>query len=195
MQVINLKTPLDMTSIEALNIGDRVELSGTIFTARDIIHKYLCENDPVSMPFDITGGVLYHCGPIVRKINGKYTVISSGPTTSERLEMYEPRMINRFGLRAIIGKGGMGEDTLNALKTSGCVYLQTISGAGVYIADRIKSVLDVWKLDEFGEPEAMWLFDVCDFPAIVTMDCKGNSLHKDIYNQSTKQRDEIFSTI
>ncbi|MBF0472312.1 MAG: fumarate hydratase C-terminal domain-containing protein [Nitrospirae bacterium] len=195
MVEINLKTPLNESSVRALNIGDQVILSGRIFTARDMIHKYLCEIESVTMPFDITGGVLYHCGPIVREINGKYTVISSGPTTSERLEMYEARMIKRFGLRAIIGKGGMGSDTLSALRDFGCVYLQTISGAGVYLSNRVKEVLDVWKLAEFGESEAMWLFEVFDFPAIVTMDSKGNSLHKDILAYSTKQRDEIFSNI
>jgi fumarate hydratase class I len=195
MREINLTTPLDEKVIRSLNIGDNIVLSGTIFTARDMMHKYLCDIEPetVSLPFDINGGVLYHCGPIVRMINNINTVISAGPTTSERLEMYEPRMIKRFGLAAIIGKGGMGDATLDALKTQGCVYLQTISGAGVFLADRIKRVLNVWKLDEFGEPEAMWLLEALNFPSVVTMDSKGNSLHKDILNNSARLRDEIFS--
>lgn len=203
MKEINLTTPLNETQIRSLNIGDQIKLSGMIFTARDKMHKYLFENRSKNKdkngeisfvpPFDITNGALYHCGPIVKIIDDKYTVISSGPTTSERLEMYEPSIIKQFSLRALIGKGGMGDATSNALKTVGCVYLQTIGGGGVYLANRIRKVLDVWKLNEFGEAEAMWLFEVVDFPAIVTMDSKGNSLHKDILNRSSRQRDEIFS--
>jgi fumarate hydratase class I len=107
-------------------------------------------------------------------------LIAAGPTTSMRVEMYESEIIKTYGIRGIIGKGGMGEKTLQAMKEYGCVYLHTVSGAAAYLADRIVAVEDGWKVEEFGMPEAMWLLKVEDFPAIVTMDAYGNSLHRDI---------------
>ncbi len=196
MPKISLKTPLSESDVRVLKSGDNITISGNIFTARDRIHNYLYNEKPKpeDIPFVINGGILYHCGPIIRKEDNEYKYISGGPTTSERLEMYEWWVIKEYGIRAIIGKGGMGDKTHDALKEYGCVYLQTISGAAVYLADRVKRVLDVWKLDEFGEPEAMWYLEVQDFPAIVTMDTHGNSLHRDIEKQSSERAKEILSS-
>ena len=128
---------------------------------------------------DLNGAVLYHCGPVMLKEGEKWTVKAAGPTTSIREEPYQADVIGRYGVKAVIGKGGMGPKTLAALKEHGAVYLNGIGGAAQYYARTIKEVLDV-NLIEFGVPEAMWHLRVQNFPAIVTMDAHGNSLHADV---------------
>jgi fumarate hydratase class I len=146
-------------------------------------------------PADLRGSVLYHCGPVVMKDNGSYRITAAGPTTSIREEPYQGDIIKRFGVRAVIGKGGMGKRTLDAMKESGAVYLNAIGGAAQYYARCIEQVIDV-NLLEFGIPEAMWHLKVKDFPAIVTMDAHGNSLHADVENASAimlaKLADPVF---
>ncbi len=190
----SLNTPLSKEDVLNLKVGDMVLISGQIVTGRDKIHKFLVHERPdkKDIPFELHGGIIYHCGPIIKKIDEKYTLIAAGPTTSMRVEMYEAEVIKTYGIRGIIGKGGMGEKTLNAMKEQGCVYFHTISGAAAYLADRIKSVRDGWKIEEFGAPEAMWLLEAEDFPAIVTMDAHGNSLHRDIEKISLKRLKEII---
>ncbi|KJR41445.1 hydro-lyase, Fe-S type, tartrate/fumarate subfamily subunit alpha [Candidatus Magnetoovum chiemensis] len=194
-----LTTPLKESQVRTLKAGDNVTINGSIFTGRDKIHKYLFDQKPPDedIPFNLAGGIIYHCGPLVKRIendgNTEYTFISSGPTTSARLDMYAWKLIKEYEIRAIIGKGGMGPKTIKAMKEHGCVYLHAISGAGVYLADRVKSVTAVWKLEEFGVPEAMWHIEVEYFPAIVTMDSYGNSLHEDIKNTSIEKAKEILS--
>ena len=177
-----INTPLTEDIVMSLKVGDVVLISGGIITGRDRVHKFLFHERPDKreIPFDLEGGMIYHCGPIISKTDDTYKLIAAGPTTSMRVEMYEADVIKSYGIRGIIGKGGMGDKTLTALKEYGCVYLHTISGAAAYLADRIKGVAGGWKIEEFGEPEAMWLLDVEDFPAMVTMDAHGNSLHKEI---------------
>ncbi|MDO9289502.1 MAG: FumA C-terminus/TtdB family hydratase beta subunit, partial [Thermodesulfovibrionales bacterium] len=179
-KTINL--PLSKKDIMSLKVGDVVLINGLIVTGRDKVHKFLFngKNQKKDMPFNLDGVALYHCGPIIKKVEGEYKVIAAGPTTSMRVEMYEHKIISDYGLRGIMGKGGMGEHTLRAMKAKGCVYFHTIGGAAAYLADRIKRVVDVWKLEEFGMTEAMWLLEVENFPAIVTMDAHGKSLHKEI---------------
>jgi fumarate hydratase class I len=116
----------------------------------------------------------------MRKTDQGYVVVAAGPTTSMRVEMYEAEVIRSYGLRGVMGKGGMGEKTLRALQEAGCVYLHTVGGAAAYLADRIVKTVGAWKLEDFGTTEAMWLFEVRDFPAIVTMDSHGNSMHEEI---------------
>lgn len=179
-KIINL--PLTKKDALNLKVGDVVLINGFIVTGRDKVHKFLFngKNQKKDMPFNLDGVALYHCGPIIKKVEGEYKVIAAGPTTSMRVEMYEHKIISDYGLRGIMGKGGMGEHTLRAMKARGCVYFHTIGGAAAYLADRIKRVVDVWKLEEFGMTEAMWLLEVENFPAIVTMDAHGKSLHKEI---------------
>ena len=181
-----IKLPLTKEDVLSLHVGDRVLLSGQLVTGRDKIHKFLFNERPgiKEIPFHLKGAVLYHCGPIIRKTEEGFKLIAGGPTTSIRVEMYEHQIISDYGIRAVMGKGGMGRKTLKALKENGCVYLHTISGAAVYLADRIKKVVGVWKLEDFGMAEAMWVFDVEGFPAIVTMDAHGRSLHEEIEKQS-----------
>ncbi|MEW6675107.1 MAG: FumA C-terminus/TtdB family hydratase beta subunit [Nitrospirota bacterium] len=185
-RVTRLNLPLTKEDVLELNVGDMVLINGLIVTGRDRVHKFLFNERPKKeqIPFNLGGAVLYHCGPIIRKGDVGYRLIAGGPTTSIRVEMYEYRIISEYGIRGIMGKGGMGRKTLNALEENGCVYFHTVSGAAVYLADRVKRVVDVWKLEEFGMPEAMWVFDVEEFPAIVTMDAHGRNLHEEIEKKS-----------
>lgn len=183
------RTPLTKDDVPGLKVGDLVLLDGSILTGRDKVHKMLCNEkpSPADIPFQLEGGVIYHCGPIIKKTDEGYKLIAAGPTTSMRVDMYTPDVIKLYGIRGILGKGGMGPNTLAALKEYGCVYLQTVSGAAAYLADRIKTVNKGWRIEEFGEPEAMWELDVEGFPAVVTMDAHGNSLHRDIEEASLKK--------
>ncbi len=202
--VRRLKTPLTKDDALSLKTGDVVLISGRIVTGRDRVHQFLFHERPDKreIPFDLEGGIIYHCGPIITPSLalplkgggvGGGKLIAAGPTTSMRVEMYEADVIKSYGIRGIIGKGGMGDKTLTALKEYGCVYLHTISGAAAYLADRIKGVAGGWKIEEFGEPEAMWLLDVEDFPAMVTMDAHGNSLHKEIERLSFERLKEMMA--
>src|SRR4029077_17380447 len=134
-------------------------------------------------PVDLRGSVLYYCGPVVVKEGGRWRVTAAGPTTSIREEPYQGEIITRYGVRAVMGKGGMGAKTLAALKEHGAVYLNAIGGAAQFYARCIERV-DGVDLLEFGTPEAMWHLQLKDFPAIVTMDAHGNSLHKDLEQES-----------
>jgi fumarate hydratase, class I len=173
---IVLTPPLTAEQMRALKVGDVVLLSGEMFTGRDNVHAYLMKNPP---PVDLTGAALYHCGPVMLKEGEKWSVKAAGPTTSTREEPYQADVIRRYGVKAVIGKGGMGARTLAALKECGAVYLNGIGGAAQYYARTVEEVLGV-HLMEFGIPEAMWHLRVKDFAAIVTMDAHGNSLHADV---------------
>ncbi len=177
---IRLEAPISEEQIRSLNVGDVVLVSGRMFTGRDAVHAYLMKHDP---PVDLRGGVLYHCGPVVVKEGETWTVTAAGPTTSIREEPYQAEILKRYGVRVVIGKGGMGAKTLAGLKESGAVYLNGVGGAAQFYARCITRVTGV-SLLEFGTPEAMWHLDVVDFPAIVTMDAHGNSLHREIETAS-----------
>jgi fumarate hydratase, class I len=178
-----LRTPLTEAQTRSLHVGDIVMVSGRAYTGRDAVHHHLMKHDP---PVDLNGAVLYHCGPVVAKAGDGWTITAAGPTTSIREEPYQADVIKRFGVRAVIGKGGMGAKTLAALKEHGAVYLNAIGGAAQFYARTIKSV-DGVSLLEFGTPEAMWHLTLEDFPAIVTMDAHGESLHKDVEQRSAAE--------
>jgi fumarate hydratase class I len=173
---VALTPPLTEAQMRALKVGDLVLINGEMFTGRDNVHAHLMKNPP---PADLNGSVLYHCGPVMLKQGDHWTVKAAGPTTSIREEPYQADVIKKYGVRAVIGKGGMGAKTLAALKEFGAVYLNAIGGAAQYYARTVEKVLGV-ELIEFGIPEAMWHLRVKDFVAIVTMDAHGNSLHADI---------------
>jgi fumarate hydratase, class I len=178
-----LRTPLSEEQVRDLKVGDVVLVSGRAFTGRDAVHHHLMSHDP---PVDLRGAVLYHCGPVVARDGEGWRVTAAGPTTSIREEPYQADVIRRYGVRAVIGKGGMGARTLAALKESGAVYLNAIGGAAQFYARTIKAVEGV-SLMEFGTPEAMWHLRIEDFPAIVTMDAHGNSLHNDVEQASGQE--------
>ncbi len=173
---IVLRPPLTEEAVRALKVGDVVLINGEMFSGRDNVHAYLMKNAP---PADLRGAVLYHCGPVMLKQGDGWVAKAAGPTTSSREEPYEHHVIREYGVRAVIGKGGMGARTLGAMKDAGAVYLNAIGGAAQYYARSIEQVLGV-HLIEFGIPEAMWHLRVKDFVAIVTMDSHGNSLHADV---------------
>jgi fumarate hydratase class I len=178
---ITLVAPLDEATVRGLKVGDVVLVNGPAFTGRDAVHHHLMSHQP---PVDLRGAVLYHCGPVVaRRENGSWSITAAGPTTSIREEPYQAEIIGRYGVRAVIGKGGMGARTLAGLKQHGAVYLNAIGGAAQFYAQCIERV-DGVSLLEFGTPEAMWHLTLKAFPAIVTMDAHGNSLHTDIEAES-----------
>ena len=180
-----LTTPISETTIRSLKVGDEVQLTGTLFTGRDAVHKYLHEGGQLPAGVNLRDGVLYHCGPVVIKDEqGQWKCVAAGPTTSIREEPYQWQIIRDFGLRGVIGKGGMGDKTVAACKEHGCVYLHAIGGAAQVLAECIKKVNGVYLMEEFGAPEAIWEFQVENFPAVVTIDSHGGSLHKQVMADS-----------
>jgi tartrate/fumarate subfamily iron-sulfur-dependent hydro-lyase beta chain len=183
--MIQLNFPFTKEKIAALKVGDSVEISGVLFTGRDAVHKYLHEGGQLPPGVNLQDGIIYHCGPVVLKDDaGDWKVTAAGPTTSIREEPYQGEIIKRFGLRGVIGKGGMGDRTLAACEEHGCVYLHAIGGAAQVLAECIKRVRNVYLLEQFGSPEAIWELDVEKFPAVVTMDSHGNSLHNEVFASS-----------
>jgi fumarate hydratase class I len=173
---IVLEPPLSAEQMRKLKVGDVVLIRGEVFTGRDAVHAHLMKNPP---PVDLNGAVLYHCGPVMLKQGDEWFVKAAGPTTSIREEPYQADVLRKYGVKAIIGKGGMGAKTLAGLKECGAVYLNAVGGAAQYYARTVEKVLGV-HLMEFGIPEAMWHLRVKDFMAIVTMDAHGNSLHAEV---------------
>lgn len=193
-KVVELQAPITEEQIRALQVGDVVSISGRMYTGRDAIHHHLMSHDA---PVDLNGQIIYHCGPVMQKDDaGGWHVRAAGPTTSIREEPYQGDIMKKFGIRAVIGKGGMGPKTLAALSEHGGVYLNAIGGAAQYYADCIKGVEGV-DLMEFGIPEAMWHLRVEKFTAVVTMDSHGNSLHADVEKSSLEKlsayKEKVFS--
>jgi fumarate hydratase class I len=184
MSKISLTLPLQEEQIRKLKVGDTVLLSGIIVTGRDMAHSWLLEEKREELTKVLKNSAIYHCGPIMLKEDDKWICKAAGPTTSIREEPYLAGIMKDYGISAVIGKGGMGEKTAKALQEFGAVYLFAVGGAAVLLADHIESVEDVYKLEEFGVPEAMWVLKIKDMPLIVSMDSHGNSLHKDILEKS-----------
>jgi len=177
----SLTAPFTEEKIRALKVGDEVEITGVMFTGRDAVHKYLHEGGALPEGVNLNDGILYHCGPVVLKGDqGEWRVVAAGPTTSIREEPYQGQIIKDHRIRGVIGKGGMGDRTLAACKEHGCVYLHAIGGAAQVLAERIQRVRNVYLLEELGSPEAIWELEVESFPAVVTMDSHGGSLHREV---------------
>lgn len=191
--MIRLEAPFTEAKVRSLKMGDMVEISGVMYTGRDAVHKWLHEGN--APPVSLKDGIIYHCGPVVVKKKGKWVVTAAGPTTSIREEPYQAGIIERLGVRAVIGKGGMGEKTRLACEKFGCVYLHAVGGAAQVLAEAIQEVENVYGLEQFGSPEAIWQLRVKDFPVVVTIDAHGNSLHKDIEAQSSAKLAELFTAI
>lgn len=186
--MISLTLPFTEEKIRSLKVGDPVEISGIVFTGRDVVHKYLHEGGKLPPEVNLRDGLIYHCGPVVVKdAEGQWKVTAAGPTTSIREEPYQWQIIRDFGLRGVIGKGGMGDKTLQACKDHGCVYFHGVGGAAQVLAECVKKVRNVYFLKEFGSPEAIWELEVERFPAVVTMDSHGNSLHREVLAHSTAE--------
>jgi fumarate hydratase class I len=193
--MIEIKLPVPEEDIRRLKVGDEVVISGVMITARDAAHKYMVEQEAAEVKDVLKDGMLYHCGPVVKQDDQGWHFVAAGPTTSKREEPYEADVIARYGVRGVIGKGGMGERTLAACREHGAVYLHAIGGLAVILAASVKQVQTVHKLEEFGVPEAMWVIEVERFPAVVTMDSHGNSLHTEVLEKSTEKARAISKTL
>ncbi len=193
-----LSTPLREDEVRNLNVGDLVLLNGTVFTARDAAHKRLADGE--SPPVCLSRAVIYHCGPVVVGTEGGHTagetwkVTAAGPTTSIREEPYMPYLLEKFRFRMIIGKGGMGRQTLQACRLFGCVYLHAVGGTARVLAKTVGQVENVF-WTEAGLPEAIWQLSVHEFPAIVTMDSHGRSLHQQVRKRSRARLRKFLSAV
>ncbi len=191
---VELQTPIADDDIRKLKVGDTVLLSGIVVTGRDAAHKWIVDNfiNPSAKPSDedkavfqdlkslLQGGLIYHCGPVVAGLDTRqYKFVAAGPTTSIREEPYQADVMRLFNLKGVIGKGGMGQKTLEGCRNVPAVYFHAIGGAAALIAETVKEVIGVHKL-EFGVPEAMWVIRVEKLPVVVTMDSHGSSLHDNI---------------
>ena len=212
MSTHHLNIPISEKSIRSLKVGDTVYLSGVVVTGRDAAHKYMVETFIRSseVPEDerelyaelkrlLGGGVIYHCGPVVRRLpsaegEGRWAFVAAGPTTSIREEVYEPEVIEHFGLRGVVGKGGMGANTLRACQEQGAVYFHAVGGAASLIADAVREVAAVHKKEAFGVPEAFWVVRVEDFPVVVTMDSHGRSIHDEVEAASSAALERLVSS-
>ncbi len=182
-----IQLPITEAAIRELHLGDEVLLSGPLVTARDAAHKVMVKQKPEWLKPILENRMIYHCGPVVRKKpDGKWEFVAAGPTTSIREEPYQADVIRDYKVRGVIGKGGMGKKTLDGLKATGAVYLHAIGGLAQILALRVKEVTNVHMLEELGVPEAFWEIIVEDFPAVVTMDAHGKSLHAEIDQMSRK---------
>jgi len=205
MRTINI--PISDETIRSLKVGDPVALSGVMVTGRDAVHKWMADifikktrppqGDDLSVYEAIKpmleSGIIYHCGPVVAGLDTKdYRFVAAGPTTSIREEPYQGDVMRHFHVKGVIGKGGMAGKTLAACKEVPGVYLHAIGGAASFIAQSVKRVLGVYKLD-FGVPEALWVIEVKDFPVVVTMDAHGSSLHADVQASSKAVLEELLA--
>jgi fumarate hydratase class I len=191
-----LTEPFTEEKVRSLKVGDMVEISGMLLTGRDAVHKWLSDgNEPPKAEVNLQNSIIYHCGPVMMKKGKNWIATAAGPTTSIREEPYQAKIIERFGLKAVIGKGGMGEKTREACQKFGCVYLHAVGGAAQVLAERIKSVEGVYGLDTFGSPEAIWKLKVERFPVVVTIDAHGNSLHKVVEAESSEKLKSVVEKI
>jgi len=190
-----LTTPIADETVSKLRVGDVIHVSGTVFTARDEAHMEFLKHGGIS-GFDVAGMVLYHCGPVMMQKDGEWKVISAGPTTSFRMETLEPDFLASFGVKLIIGKGGMGPGTLNALGKHTAVYASFTGGAGALAAKRLERVTGVHFLDELGMAEAVWVFEAKNFgPLVVTMDSHGGSLHAEVNRVTESNLKRLLGTL
>lgn len=188
MATVHITTPPTAEDIARIEAGDEVLFSGRVLTARDRAHRWLLDNDFPLMH----GAVLYHCGPMYEeKKNGEIDILAAGPTTSARFNHFTPELIDKYDIKAIIGKGGMNQAVSDALKGQG-VYCAAIGGAAVYYAHCITKVHNVY-LRELGMTDAIWEFEVKDFPVFCMIDTKGRSLFNDVEEASTAVQQSYYS--
>jgi fumarate hydratase subunit beta len=200
--------PISDETIRSLHVGEPVELSGIMMTGRDAVHKWMSDTfikktreprgDDLHIHEEISKyldqGVLYHCGPVVSGLDTRqYKFVAAGPTTSTREEPYQADVMKHFNIKAVIGKGGMGAKTLKGCMETPGVYFHAIGGAASFIAQTVQRVLGVYKLEEFGVPEAMWVIEVARFPVVVTMDAHGQSKHALLDESSGKVLEDLLT--
>lgn len=191
LKLHQLQTPCSEAEVRSLQAGDMVSLNGLIYTGRDRLHKYLAEGG--TLQSDLRNSAIYHCGPVIIPDSaGGWQVVAAGPTTSIREEPYMAQIIERFGVRVIIGKGGMGEATAAACQKFGCIYLQAVGGAAALLAQCVREVPAVELLDEFGAAEALWHFQVAEFEAVVGLDTHGGSIYRSVTTHSAYKLSQLI---
>lgn len=189
---LKIEYPFTIEKVSGLKVGQRVRVCGVVFTGRDRLHKHLFEGG--KCPVGLEDGAIYHCGPVVLRNNNEWHVCAAGPTTSIREEPYMAALIERYHVRVILGKGGMGSATRQACKKFGCVYLQTVGGTAALIANAVTKVRAVHFMSEFGRAEALWELEVNDLEAVVTMDTRGRSMHERVRNASRRILSKALDT-
>jgi fumarate hydratase subunit beta len=192
-----LKTPITEADIRKLKVNDVIYITGTIFTARDQAHRRALElqKEGKKPPIDMTGLAVFHCGPIVKKEGDKWIVVAAGPTTSTRMDLFEDEFIKNFKVRVVIGKGGMGKKTTDAMKQYGAIYGAFTGGAAILAAKAVKNVKSVEWFD-LGMPEALWIFEVEDFgPLTVAIDSHGNNLFENVAKKVEENKQKIYEKI
>ncbi len=197
MAVYKLRTPISEEEVRKLRVNDTVYITGTVVTARDAAHRRALEfqKGGKNLPINLQGLALFHCGPITKKEDDKWKVVAAGPTTSSRMELFEDEFIKNFKVRVVIGKGGMGKKTVEAMKRYGAVYGAFTGGAAVLAAKTIKRVKSV-EWSDLGMPEAMWVLEVEDFgPLTVAIDAHGNNLFQDIQTKADKKKQKIYKKL
>jgi len=187
-----IKLPVSEKDIRELHVGDVVAITGVMMTARDAAHKYMVEEEAAEVAEILKEGMIYHCGPVVKKEGETYSFVAAGPTTSIREEPYQGTVMKKYTVRGVIGKGGMEDKTIAACKELGAVYLSAVGGLATILARSVKKVRTVFKLEEFGVPEAMWVIEVEKFPAVVTMDSHGRSIHDEVLAASKKEYERLL---
>lgn len=188
-----LEYPFTMSKVKTLKLGQKVSLSGVVYTGRDRFHRYLCQGG--KSPVNLTDGAIFHAGPITIKKEGKWHVVAAGPTTSARMDAYMPKILEQHRVRIIIGKGGMGEATRLSCAKYGCVYLEAIGGTAACLAQCVKEVKGVFMVDQFGEAEAVWAFIVKGLKAVVAIDAMGRSLHNRVKQSSKRVLRKLVSNL
>ena len=191
--LVRLTTPLSTEIVRKLKVKDVISLTGTIFTARDMAHLKLrdLEGSRKPLPEMFAGSAIFHAGPVVKKTDAGFNLLTIGPTTSIRMEPHSD-FLGQLGVKAIIGKGGLGDFSLQAFTKYGMVYLLAAPGCGVLHAQTVKKVQRVHWLEEFGMPEAIWVLEVCDWgPLMVGMDSHGNSIFQAIKEEGLKKLDSL----
>lgn len=188
-----LTLPSDEKTIRSLKLGDFLELSGRMITGRDAAHHWLLHGFREEVAPFLKDSVIYHCGPVVKKHDdGHYSFVAAGPTTSAREEPFQADVIGKYGLRGVIGKGGMGPKTSKGLQEHGAVYLHAVGGTAQVLAQAVVEVEQVFQLKEFGVPEALWVIRVENFPVVVTMDSHGGSLHATVEKDSRAKLEKML---
>jgi len=198
MAVYKFKTPISESDVRKLKVNDVLFVTGTIVTARDAAHKKALEQfkQGKSLPINLEGLAVFHCGPIVKKEDDKWVVVAAGPTTSTRMDQFEDEFIKAFKVRVVIGKGGMGKRTTDAMQKYGAVYGAFTGGAGVLAAKAIKNVRTVEWFQDLGMPEALWVFEVEEFgPLTVAIDSHGNNLFEEVKKKAEESRIKIYEKL
>lgn len=197
MAVYHFKTPISEEDVRKLKVNDVLYVTGTIVTARDQAHRraleYFQQQKP--LPLNLEGLAVFHCGPVVSKQGEKWIAVAAGPTTSTRMDIFEDEFIKNFKVRVVIGKGGMGKKTTDAMAKYGAVYGAFTGGAAILAAKAIKKVKGVEWLD-LGTPEALWIFEVEDFgPLAVAIDSHGNNIFMDVQKKVDEGKQRIYQKL